>query len=115
MCGFSPSSPSAWMACGVFATGKSLRIALLTPTSVACADRITATSNSKAVVYSNSVVGFGFSARRRENNSTISSRVSLLPRTGRGLDAGLIRGAPALSPTRVPVRLPQRREVPPPL
>jgi hypothetical protein len=45
-----PSSPSARICAGVFATGYSLRVALLTPTSVACADRITATSSSNGVV-----------------------------------------------------------------
>ena len=49
--------------CGVFATGNSLRIALLTDTSVACADSSTAISSSNGVVYSSSVVGCGFRLR----------------------------------------------------
>ena len=44
------------MACGVFATGYSLRVALLTPTSVACADSSTAISSSKR----RGVFKFGF-------------------------------------------------------
>ena len=43
MYGISPSSPSATIAAGVLATLNSRSVALLTPTSVACADRITAT------------------------------------------------------------------------
>ena len=46
MYGFRPSSPSAAMAAGVFTTGNRRRVALLTPTSVACADSVTATSSS---------------------------------------------------------------------
>ena len=42
------------MACGVLATGYSLRVALLTPTSVACAESSTAASSSKGVLYSSS-------------------------------------------------------------
>ena len=42
----SPSTPRAWIAAGVLATGNSLAVALFTPTSVDCADRITAISNS---------------------------------------------------------------------
>jgi hypothetical protein len=53
------------MACGVFATGYSLRVALLTPTSVDCADSSTAISSSKGVLYSSSVVGCGLASRKR--------------------------------------------------
>ncbi|MNG37003.1 hypothetical protein D3C84_1242190 [compost metagenome] len=41
-----PSAPSAWIAAGVLATGNSFAVALLTPTSVDCAERMTAISNS---------------------------------------------------------------------
>ncbi|MNL89811.1 hypothetical protein D3C87_2203650 [compost metagenome] len=41
-----PSTPNAWIAAGVLATGKSLAVALLTPTSVDWAERMTAISNS---------------------------------------------------------------------
>ena len=40
-----PSSPSASMASGVSAAAKSVRVALLTPASVAWADSTTATSS----------------------------------------------------------------------
>ena len=53
------------IACGVLATGYSLRVALLTPTSVDCADSSTAISSSNGVVYSSSVTGLGLAARRR--------------------------------------------------
>ncbi|MBF8269896.1 MAG: hypothetical protein HW386_1605 [Gammaproteobacteria bacterium] len=59
---FRPVTPRSEMAAGVLATGYNLANALLTLTSVAWADRITATSNSNGVVYVNSVVGFGFAA-----------------------------------------------------
>src|SRR5690606_30843268 len=62
---FSPSTPRSRIACGVFATGKSFAVALFTPTSVACAERMTATSSSKGVEYSSSVVGSGLASRRR--------------------------------------------------
>jgi hypothetical protein len=50
------------MACGVFATGNSLRVALFTPTSVAWADSSTAASSSNTLVYSSSVLGCGLAA-----------------------------------------------------
>src|SRR5512139_2320790 len=53
------------MASGVLAIGNSLRVARLTPLSVACADSSTATSSSNGVLYSSSVVGCGLAARRR--------------------------------------------------
>ena len=45
------------------------RVARLTPLSVACAERITATSNSNGDECSSSVVGWGFAACRRKNIS----------------------------------------------
>jgi hypothetical protein len=57
-----PVSTQRQQAAGVFATGYSLRVALLTDTSVACADSNTAISNSNGVLYSSSVVGCGFCA-----------------------------------------------------
>src|SRR5688572_30692282 len=59
----SPSTPRAAMASGVRATGNSLRVTAFTLLSVACAERITATSNSNGVWYSSSVVGLGLAAR----------------------------------------------------
>ena len=44
--GMRPPTPSATMADGVLAIGKSFAVALFTPLSVACADSTTATSNS---------------------------------------------------------------------
>src|SRR5258706_3264045 len=61
--------PSARIFSGVSATGKSLRVAMFTPLSVACADRITATSNSKGVPYSRSDSGCGLSSCMRRKNS----------------------------------------------
>ena len=49
MCAFRPSIPSASIAWGVFATGNSFAVALLTPLSVACAERITAISSSNGL------------------------------------------------------------------
>ena len=65
MYGFTPSTPSATIAAGVLATGKSLRVAALTLLSVVCAESITATSSSKGEPCSSSVVGAGFAALRR--------------------------------------------------
>src|SRR4029453_1111287 len=45
--------------------GKSFAVALLTPLSVACADRTTATSSSNGEWGSSSDLGSGFSARNR--------------------------------------------------
>ena len=63
--GMSPSTPSATMAAGVAATGKSFAVALFTPLSVACADSTTATSSSNGVRCESSDAGFGLAARRR--------------------------------------------------
>ena len=57
------------IASGVRATGNSLRVAALTLLSVACAERMTPTSNSNGVSYSSSVVGCGFAARKRSKIS----------------------------------------------
>ena len=53
------------MAAGVLATGKSLRVAALTLLSVVWAESMTATSSSKGVECSSSVVGSGLAACRR--------------------------------------------------
>ena len=71
------------MAAGVFATGKSFRVALLTPTSVACADSVTATSSSYGVLNSSSVVGFGLSFFSRANIVSISAADKRLARRAR--------------------------------
>src|SRR5690606_39779528 len=86
---------------GVLATGNSLRVALLTPTSVDCADRVTATRSSYGDEYSSSVTGRGLSSRNRVNNSVISARVRrdrgarlrgfFMPGVCRGLPFGAIR------------------------
>src|SRR5659263_761937 len=65
--------PKSSMACGVLATGKSLRVALFTLTSVACAESSTATSSSNALVYSNSVTGRGFAAFKVAKNGSMLS------------------------------------------
>ena len=69
MCRASPASPSASIAAGVPAARNSGPVARLTLRSVACAERITATSSSNGVEYSSSVRGSGLSARSREKNS----------------------------------------------
>ena len=61
------------MDCGVLATGKSLRVALFTPTSVACADSSTAASSSKGVPYSSSVSGVGLAACKVAKKGTMFS------------------------------------------
>ena len=61
------------MACGVLATGNSRRVALFTPTSVACADSSTAASSSNGVVNSSSVVGSGLAARSVAKKGSIDS------------------------------------------
>ena len=45
ICSFSPSSPRSTICCGVVTACEQRRVALLTPTSVACADSTTATSS----------------------------------------------------------------------
>ena len=55
--GMRPSTPSATIAAGVLATGKSFAVALFTPLSVACADSTTATSSSNGVRCSSSERG----------------------------------------------------------
>ncbi len=65
--------PRSRMACGVFATGNSLRVALFTPTSVACADSSTAASSSKGVLYSSSVSGSGLAACRVAKKGSIAA------------------------------------------
>ena len=53
------------MAAGVLATANNRAVALLTLTSVACADNITAINNSNAEANTSSVVGWGLWARKR--------------------------------------------------
>src|SRR3546814_600815 len=45
ICCLRPSSPRSTICCGVFTSSNSRRFALFTPTSVACAESTTATSN----------------------------------------------------------------------
>src|SRR5690606_12671551 len=83
-------------------TGYSRRVALLTPTSVACADSTTATSNSNGVVYSSSVVGDGSIPASRAN----ISRTSVADRRLRcGRPAGL-RPAGSRGTTNLPAPWP---------
>ncbi len=63
--GISPSTPSAAIAAGVLATGKSFAVALFTPLSVAWAESTTATSSSNGVRWASSDCGCGLAARRR--------------------------------------------------
>src|SRR5260370_38505928 len=57
------------MEAGVSAARNSAGVALLTPRSVAWADRITATNNSNGELYCNSVRGAGLASLSRENIS----------------------------------------------
>src|SRR5882672_3503229 len=65
MYGIRPSTPSLTIARGVLATGNSLRVARLTPRSVAWAESTTATSSSNGELYSSSDLGSGLASRRR--------------------------------------------------
>ncbi|CDG97885.1 hypothetical protein XBP1_2830044 [Xenorhabdus bovienii str. puntauvense] len=56
---FRLSTPRLRIVCGVLATGYNFVVALLTLTSVACADSNTDISNSKEELKANSVVGCG--------------------------------------------------------
>src|SRR5262247_3807440 len=67
-----PSTPSASMRCGVLATANRRRVALLTPASVACADSSTAASNSKTLLYSSSLAGWGLAAFRMAKKGSMS-------------------------------------------
>src|SRR6266550_9100668 len=69
------SSPSASIFCGVSATSNSARVALLTPASVACADKTTATSRVKGLRCSSSPFGSGLALRKRLKASWISAGV----------------------------------------
>ena len=87
------------MACGVPATGNSLRVALFTPTSVAWADSSTAASNSNTVVYSNSVLGSGLAAFKVAKKGSICAvfMAGSVGR-GRGMSAGRGRQSSNLRP-----------------
>ena len=65
---FSRSSPRASIFCGVSASLNSSTVALLTLTSVAWADRTTATRRVKGLMYSSSPRGLGLSAASRLKN-----------------------------------------------
>ncbi len=68
-----PSSPKSRIACGVLATGYNLRVALLTPTSVACALSNTDANNSNTLLYSSSVTGAGLAACNVEKNPSMAA------------------------------------------
>ena len=60
------ASPSATIFAGVSASANKAGVALLTPTSVACADKTTATRRVNGLMNSSSVCGIGrLSASRR--------------------------------------------------
>ena len=73
MCSVTAGRPSASMRAGVLASGNSRRVALLTPTSVACADSSTAASSSKTLVYSNSLAGCGLPDFKVAKKGSISA------------------------------------------
>ena len=62
---FKRRNPRLAIASGVLARAYNFFVALFTLISVACAERITETSSSKFDEYLSSVVGVGFSSRRR--------------------------------------------------
>src|ERR1700722_2678363 len=67
------ASPSATILAGVSAAANSAGVALLTPASVAWADRTTATSKVNGVTYWSSPTGSGSAAWKRRNPSSISA------------------------------------------
>src|ERR1700761_5116057 len=69
------SSPSASIFCGVSATWNSVRVARLTPASVACAERTTATRSVNGLRCSSSPFGSGLALRNRSNASRTSAGV----------------------------------------
>src|SRR5262247_3835943 len=74
-----PSSPSWSIFWGVLATLKSGSVALLTPASVAWADRTTATSSVKGLAYASSPLGSGLAAAKRRKISAARSRDGFFP------------------------------------
>ena len=91
MKGVRPSTPSAAICSAVFATGKSLAVAMLTPLSVACAESTTATRSSKGVVQLSSLSGFGCAAASAAMNAPRSAALimSVLLCCRRRLHGGL--------------------------
>ena len=73
MCSVSAGRPNARIFSGELATANKRRVALLTPTSVACADSSTAASNSNTLVYSSSVWGCGLAALSVAKNAAMSA------------------------------------------
>src|SRR5215831_4797929 len=69
------ASPSATILAGVLAAANSAGVALLTPASVACAERTTAISSVYGSTCSSSPLGSGRAARKRRNASAISAGV----------------------------------------
>src|SRR5712675_148099 len=69
------ASPSATILAGVSAAANSAGVALLTPASVACADRTTATNKVNGVMYCSSPTGSGLAAWKRRNAFSISALV----------------------------------------
>src|SRR5271170_1306015 len=69
------ASPRPIIFSGVSASLNSAGVALLTPASVACADRTTATKSVNGLMYCNSPRGFGLAAAKRRNASSTSALV----------------------------------------
>src|SRR3954454_22750367 len=69
------SSPSAAIFSGVSAAANSAGVALLTPASVACAERTTATSNVYGLMCASSVFGAELAFLKRRNASSTSAEV----------------------------------------
>src|ERR1700676_4748791 len=79
------SSPSGAIFSAVSAGANSAGVALLTPASVACAERTTATSSVNGLTYCSSVFGSGLACRNRRNASSTSAAVQALGFLGFGL------------------------------
>src|ERR1700687_3281177 len=87
------STPRAAIFSGVSAMANSPGVALFTPASVYCADRTTATSNVKGLMYWSSPFGVGLAAARRSKIASVLAAlacrdyrralVDLLARVGR--------------------------------
>src|SRR5215470_3283312 len=112
------SSPNATILSGVSATANSVRVALLTPASVACAERTTATRRVKGLRCSSSPFGSGLAFWKRLKASRTSCAVQGLGTFADDLDFGdwrfgnlvlaalaaflPVRACPGLTPGLVP-------------
>ena len=98
----SAGRPRARTLAGVFATTNRRRVALFTPTSVACAESSTAASSSNTLVYSSSVFGCGLAAASVAKRGAISAVFTGGSAARLGARGARRRGAAAARWRRVP-------------